>query len=99
VAKLLRNMAGKTGDARRARFVCVISVARCGRALAIVSGCAEGFIADEPHGAHGFGYDPVFYFPDRCRTYSDVSAEEKNRASHRGHAFRRLLDLGIPLET
>lgn len=96
VAKLLREMEGKTGDERRARFVCVISIARRGRAIAVVSDCAEGFIASEPRGASGFGYDPVFYFPDRRRTYAEAAAEEKNLASHRGKAFRRLLDLLIP---
>lgn len=95
-AKLLREMEGKTGDERRARFVCVISIARRGRAIAVVSDRAEGFIANEPRGANGFGYDPVFYFRDRSRTYAEAAAEEKNLASHRGRAFRRLLGLLIP---
>jgi XTP/dITP diphosphohydrolase len=97
VAKLLREMKGKTGAERRARFVCVISIARSGRALAVVSDCADGYVADQPRGANGFGYDPVFCFPDRTRTYAEASAQEKNFASHRGRAFRRLLDLVIPL--
>ena len=97
VAKLLQEMEGKIGDERRARFVCVISIARRGRALAIVSDCAEGFIANEPRGANGFGYDPVFYFPDRRHTYAEATPEEKNIASHRGKAFRRLLGLLSPL--
>ena len=98
VAKLLHELQGKAGDERRARFVCVISVARQGRAIAVVSDFAEGFIADQPRGANGFGYDPVFYFPDRVRTYAESSAEEKNRASHRGKAFRRLVDVLTPLK-
>lgn len=97
VAKLLREMDGRTGDERRARFVCVISIARRGRALAVVSDCSEGFIANEPRGANGFGYDPVFYFPDRQHTYAEATPEEKNIASHRGKAFRRLLGLLSPL--
>jgi len=95
-AKLLREMEGKKGEERRARFVCVISIARGSRALAVVSDCAEGYVADQPRGENGFGYDPVFYFPDRTRTYAEACAEEKNFASHRGRAFRRLLDLVIP---
>jgi XTP/dITP diphosphohydrolase len=98
VAKLLREMEGKKGEQRRARFVCVISIARRGGVLAVVSDRAEGFIANEPRGANGFGYDPVFYFPDRTRTYAEATAEEKNLASHRGKAFRRLLDLLIRLD-
>jgi XTP/dITP diphosphohydrolase len=96
VAKLLREMSGKTGDERRARFVCVISIARQGRALAIVSDKAEGFIATEPHGTNGFGYDPVFLFPDGRRTYAEVTSDEKNAASHRGKAFQRLLGVLTP---
>jgi XTP/dITP diphosphohydrolase len=93
VAKLLREMSGKTGEERRARFVCVISIARQGRALAIVSAKAEGLLATEPRGRNGFGYDPVFLFSDGRRTYAEVTAEEKNAASHRGRAFRRLLEI------
>jgi len=93
VAKLLSEMQGKTGDERRARFVCVISVARRGRAIAAVSDFAEGFIAEEPRGANGFGYDPIFYLPERGRTFAEASAEEKNRLSHRGRAFRKLTEI------
>jgi XTP/dITP diphosphohydrolase len=98
VARLLREMSGKTGDERRARFVCVISIARRGRAVAIVSDKAEGFIATEPRGTNGFGYDPVFLFPDGRRTYAEVSSPEKNAASHRGKAFQRLLDVLTPVK-
>jgi XTP/dITP diphosphohydrolase len=93
VQKLLREMDGKRGDDRRARFVCVTSIARQGRALAVVSDRAEGIIAREPRGENGFGYDPVFCFPDGRRTYAEISAEEKNLHSHRGRAFRKLVEL------
>lgn len=96
--KLLGEMAGKTGQERCARFVCVITLAREGRALAIVSDAAEGLIADEPCGNHGFGYDPIFRFPDGRRTYAEATAEEKNLASHRGKAFRRLMALLAPVD-
>jgi XTP/dITP diphosphohydrolase len=96
VARLLREMSGKTGDERRARFVCVISIARQLRAVAIVSDRAEGLLATEPRGTNGFGYDPVFLFPDGRRTYAEVTSHEKNAASHRGKAFRRLLDVLMP---
>ena len=96
VARLLREMSGTMGDERRARFVCVISIARQGRAVAIVSDKAEGFIATEPRGTNGFGYDPVFLFPGGRRTYAEVTSHEKNAASHRGRAFQRLLDALAP---
>jgi len=95
VRKLLREMEGKTGEERRARFVCVIAIARQGRMLAVVSDCAQGIIASEPRGAGGFGYDPIFCFPDGSRTYAEASADEKNLESHRGKAFRRLMELPI----
>lgn len=93
VRKLLREMAGKSGDERRARFVCVCAIARQGRALAIVSDSAEGIIASEPRGINGFGYDPVFCFPETGLSYAEVSQQEKNRASHRGKAFRKLSEV------
>jgi XTP/dITP diphosphohydrolase len=96
VRKLLREMERKTGEERRARFVCVIAIARQSRALAVVSDCAEGFIAIEPRGTNGFGYDPIFCFPNNRRTYAEAFADEKNVASHRGRAFRRLIELLIP---
>jgi XTP/dITP diphosphohydrolase len=91
VRKLLAEMREKSGDERRARFVCVLTLAQEGRALAIFSDSVEGVIAAEPRGDGGFGYDPVFFFPKLGRTYAEISREEKNEYSHRGRAFRKLL--------
>ena len=89
--KLLRELEGKQGNDRRARFVCVSSLAQNGRALAVVSDSAEGTIVKEPRGTDGFGYDPVFYFEQLHRTYAEITREEKNQYSHRGRAFRKIL--------
>ena len=91
IAKLLDGMRGLTGEARRARFVCVIAAARRGQMLAVLSDSAEGVITNEPRGADGFGYDPVFYFPTHRKTFAELGHAEKNEASHRGKAFRKLL--------
>jgi XTP/dITP diphosphohydrolase len=91
VAKLLREMADITGDARRARFVCVIVVAKRGRALAVVSDACDGSIIDKPRGTNGFGYDPVFLFAELAKTYAEASNSEKNQLSHRGKAFRKTM--------
>jgi XTP/dITP diphosphohydrolase len=91
VQKLLREMRGKEGAERRARFVCVTAVARAGRAIAVVSELADGVITSEPRGAGGFGYDPVFLFEEPGRTYAELTPEEKNTYSHRGKSFRKLL--------
>jgi XTP/dITP diphosphohydrolase len=91
VQKLLREMRELQGEARKARFVCVTCLAQGGCALAVLSDSAEGFIATEPKGTDGFGYDPVFFFPQLGRTYAEITREEKNQYSHRGKAFRKAL--------
>jgi XTP/dITP diphosphohydrolase len=91
--KLLREMEGRQGGERRAKFVCVIAMAQRGRALLVVSDRAEGVLAMEPRGSGGFGYDPIFFFPELGRTYAELSPSEKNTYSHRGKAFRKALKL------
>jgi XTP/dITP diphosphohydrolase len=91
VQKLLREMSALSGDDRKARFVCVTTLAQNGRAVAILSDSAEGVIAKAPQGSGGFGYDPVFLFPQLGRTYAEITREEKNQYSHRGRAFRKAL--------
>ncbi len=91
IEKLLGGMQSKTGNERAAYFVCAIALAKKGRAIAIVTDRVDGEILESPRGMGGFGYDPVFYFPALKKTFAELSAEEKNRFSHRGKAFRRLL--------
>jgi XTP/dITP diphosphohydrolase len=91
IQKLLREMQGKTGRDRRARFVCVVTLARHGRALAVVSDFVEGTLTSEPQGSNGFGYDPLFFLPELGRTLAESSPQEKNHYSHRGRAFRKML--------
>jgi XTP/dITP diphosphohydrolase len=90
--KLLRVMEGKEGNERRARFICVAAIAKQCRVLAVVSDCARGVLTKEPRGSDGFGYDPIFFFEELGRTYAELSPQEKNRYSHRGKAFSKLLD-------
>jgi XTP/dITP diphosphohydrolase len=91
IEKLLRDMNILKNEERAAHFVCAITLAREERALAIVTDRVEGEILEAPRGAGGFGYDPVFYFPALKKTFAELSAGEKNRHSHRGKAFRKLL--------
>ena len=91
VQKLLREMSALTGDDREARFVCVTTLAQDGRAIAVLSDSVEGVIAKAPRGSDGFGYDPVFFFPQLGRTYAEITREEKNQYSHRGRAFRKAI--------
>ncbi len=91
IEKLLGELRGKTGEERSAHFVCAIALAKRGRAVAIVTDRADGQVLEAPRGSGGFGYDPVFYFPAAKKTFAELSAQEKNRHSHRGKAFRKLL--------
>lgn len=91
VAKLLGELRGKEGAKRAAYFVCALALAESGRAIAIVTARVDGEILESPLGSGGFGYDPVFYFPALGKTFAEILPEEKNRISHRGKAFRRML--------
>ena len=77
---------------RTARLVCVLAVARDGQTLRTFRGTAEGVILDAPRGQNGFGYDPLFYFPQIGKSFAELSAVEKAQYSHRGAAFRAFLD-------
>jgi XTP/dITP diphosphohydrolase len=90
-ARLLRELKNTPAAQRTGRFVCVLAAARDGKILAAFRGTAEGIILDEPRGANGFGYDPLFYFPQIQKTFAELTAEEKAGYSHRGAAFRKLL--------
>jgi XTP/dITP diphosphohydrolase len=91
IEKLLGALQGKKGAERSAYFVCAIALAKDGRAIAIVTDRVDGQILETPRGSGGFGYDPVFYFPALSKTFAELTAEEKNKQSHRGKAFRKLL--------
>ena len=90
-ARLLRELHDVPDEQRTGRFVCVIAVARNGHTLAAFHGRAEGLILRSPRGGNGFGYDPLFYFPDIGKTFAELTAGEKARYSHRGAAFRQFL--------
>ena len=91
-ARLIRELKSVPPDQRTGRFVCVIAAARDGETLAVFRGTAEGIILDRPRGSNGFGYDPLFYFPQIRKTFAELSAEQKAQFSHRGAAFRGFLE-------
>jgi len=91
-ASLIRELKSVPPDQRTGRFVCVIAAARDGETLAVFRGTAEGIILDRPRGSNGFGYDPLFYFPQIRKTFAELSAEQKAQFSHRGAAFRGFLE-------
>jgi XTP/dITP diphosphohydrolase len=91
-ARVLRELKNVPAQKRTGRFVCVLAAARDGRTLATFRGTAEGVILEIARGTNGFGYDPLFYFPQIQKTFAELSAEEKARHSHRGAAFRQFLE-------
>ncbi|MBK1673722.1 non-canonical purine NTP pyrophosphatase, RdgB/HAM1 family [Ectothiorhodospira shaposhnikovii] len=91
--KLLEALKGVPEDRRTARFRCVIAFLRHARdpSPIICEGTWEGAVALRPAGDGGHGYDPVFLVPELGLTAAQISAEEKNRRSHRGQALTSLL--------
>ncbi len=83
-ALLLKNMEGVRD--RYAEFVCVIACVMPDGEEFCVRGAAAGEILSDYHGEGGFGYDPLFFDPIKNKTFAEMSAEEKNAVSHRGHA-------------
>ena len=91
-ARVLRELASTAAaEKRTARFICVLAAARDGQTVHTFRGAAEGVILDAPRGHHGFGYDPLFYFPQIGKTFAELSPLEKAQYSHRGAAFRAFL--------
>lgn len=87
VALLLRNLTGE--ERRAARFVSCIACVFPNGDLLTARGECEGEIGFEPRGTGGFGYDPVFVFPETGKTMAELMPEEKNAVSHRGAALRQ----------
>ena len=94
ITKLL-GLLSQPSLARTAHFHCVLVALEHpdDAAPLIASGAWHGEIARSPQGAHGFGYDPVFFDPSLRCTAAELDARQKNRVSHRGTALRRLVEL------
>lgn len=87
---LIENLRGQPN--RAARFVCAIALAADGKLVRTFRGHVDGKIIDDPRGANGFGYDPLFFHePFRC-TFGEASAEQKLLVSHRAKALAAMLD-------
>jgi len=95
--KLLSELEGVSRDKRTARFRCVVAIAipaagtqdgEC-KKVHTVEGRCEGLITTSPRGTSGFGYDPIFLVRGIGKTFAELSEEEKNKLSHRGHALRK----------
>ncbi|HSE28266.1 MAG TPA: non-canonical purine NTP pyrophosphatase [Gemmatimonadales bacterium] len=91
--ELLRRLLGAPGSKRRARYRCVLVLLRTPEAPPeTFEGACAGSILEEPRGAGGFGYDPLFLSDELGKSFGEAAPEEKDRVSHRGRAFRALLE-------
>ncbi len=78
------------GEERSARFVCVIACVMPDGETFTTRGTIEGRIGYEEKGENGFGYDPIFYLPERGCTTAELPPEQKNEISHRGRALKAM---------
>lgn len=78
---------------RTGRFVCVVAVALSDHLVGTARGAVDGLIAYEPAGSNGFGYDPIFFFPEFNQTLAQISSALKHSVSHRGRAARAAVPL------
>lgn len=92
-ARLLRELAAVPDDRRTARFVCHLAMADERRVLIEATDSVEGVIGRQERGGGGFGYDPLFFLPDKGRTTAELPADEKNLISHRGKALRKFAEM------
>lgn len=90
---LLHNLVDVPWEQRTARFRCVIAIYDKNGLVGTAAGSCEGMIAFEAAGEEGFGYDPVFYLPDRHKTMAQLPPEEKHKISHRGRAVAAAVPL------
>ncbi len=90
---IFEKLVGVSEEKRTARFVsCIAAAFPDGRRL-VCRDTVEGIIGHEAKGENGFGYDPIFYVPEKGKYMAELSAEEKNAISHRGKALRRMKEL------
>lgn len=90
---LIDRLEGVPDEKRSARFVCAIAAALPDGNVVTTRGTLEGRIAYEPKGEHGFGYDPIFFLPERGCTDAELPEGEKNKIGHRGKALRAMKEL------
>ncbi|KAA6454572.1 XTP/dITP diphosphatase [Bacillus atrophaeus] len=93
INKVLQELKGIEKEQRTARFRCALAVSIPGEETKTVEGHVEGYIAEEPKGENGFGYDPIFIVKDKDKTMAELTSDEKNKISHRANALKKLSQL------
>jgi len=93
-ALLLERLAGVPEERRTARYRCVVAFLDAAAATPqLVEATCEGFVLPAPRGTGGFGYDPLFFSPELKMSFGEAPAASKHRVSHRGRAFRALVEV------
>ncbi|MCH5338501.1 MAG: XTP/dITP diphosphatase [Acetatifactor sp.] len=92
-ANLIERLEGISDEKRSASFVCAIAAVLPDGREFTVQDAIEGRIGYEQKGEGGFGYDPIFYVPEFKKTTAEMTAEEKNRVSHRGKALEHMKEV------
>ncbi|MCY8317425.1 XTP/dITP diphosphatase [Bacillus vallismortis] len=93
IVKVLGELKEIEKEQRTARFRCALAVSIPGEETKTVEGHVEGYIAEEPRGEYGFGYDPIFIVKDKDKTMAELTSDEKNKISHRADALKKLSKL------
>lgn len=89
-AEIIRRLEGVPDEERTARFVCAVAAVLPDGETVVAQDTIEGRIGYEERGGNGFGYDPIFYLPERGCTTAELPPDEKNRISHRGKALEKM---------
>lgn len=91
-SELIKKLFSELGEEkdREACFTCALALALSKDEVILAEGVCPGVIAYSPSGDGGFGYDPVFYVPEKGKTFAEMSREEKNEISHRARAIKEL---------
>jgi len=93
IAKLLEELKDVSSEKRTARFICAMVVVNPnGEILFSCQGICEGLILNSPKGTRGFGYDPIFFIPEKNSTMAELTMDEKNTVSHRGKALKKIIE-------
>lgn len=96
IQKVLKLMRGVPLDQRKAQFVSYLVLTDKGETIKEIRETVKGLITFEKKGNHGFGYDPIFFYPPLKKTFAELLPEEKNRVSHRGRALKKLKAFLLP---
>ena len=91
--KLLKELEGLPKEKRTARFKTICAFALPSGEIIIKEGAVEGYITQDYFGSQGFGYDPIFEVKELGKTMAALTTEEKNKISHRGHAFSQIIPI------